>query len=67
MAGLGISWFSLVTVARELASGTLVRIPVKGMSLRRTFFLVRHRAKHESPAIRAFSEFVQAWRPAAGG
>lgn len=67
VAGLGISWFSLVTVERELAAGSLVRIPVRGMSLRRTFFLVRHRAKHEGPAIRSFCEFAEAWRPAKGG
>lgn len=65
MAGLGISWFSLVTVSRELASGALVRIPVRGISLRRTFFLVRNRSKQEGPAIRTFAEFMEKC-PAAG-
>ncbi len=62
MAGLGISWFSLVTVERELAAGALVRLPVEGFALRRSFFLVRRRARGEGPAIRAFAEFVVASR-----
>jgi DNA-binding transcriptional LysR family regulator len=64
IAGLGVSWFSLITVRRDLESGALVRIPVEGLSLRRSFFLVGRRSKHVVPAIRAFSEFAESRRPA---
>lgn len=66
MAGLGVSWFSLVTVRRELAAGVLARIPIEGLTLRRSFFAVGHRSKRVGPAIRAFSEFVASRRPAPG-
>ena len=64
IAGLGVSWFSLVTVRRDLDSGALVRIPIEALTLRRSFFVVGHRGKRVGPAIRSFSEFVAARRPA---
>lgn len=63
LAGLGVSWFSLVTVRRDLDSGALVRIPVEGLTLRRSFFLVGHHGTRESPVIQAFSEYAAAHRP----
>jgi DNA-binding transcriptional LysR family regulator len=61
MAGLGISYFSSLTVRHEVETGRLVRLKVKGIGLRRTFFLVRLRQKRETPALRNFIEFAQGW------
>jgi DNA-binding transcriptional LysR family regulator len=61
MAGLGISYFSSLTVRHEVETGRLVRLKVKGVGLRRTFFLVRVRHKKETPALRNFLEFARDW------
>jgi DNA-binding transcriptional LysR family regulator len=61
MAGLGISYFSSLTVRHEVETGRLVRLKVKGVSLRRAFFLVRLRHKRETPSLRNFIEFAQGW------
>jgi DNA-binding transcriptional LysR family regulator len=58
MAGLGISYFSSLTVRTEIAAGRLARLKVKGVGLRRDFFLVRHRRKRETPALRVFRDFA---------
>jgi len=58
MAGLGISYFSSLTVRAEIEAGRLARLKVKGVGLRRDFFLVRHRRKRETPALRAFTDFA---------
>jgi len=62
MAGLGISYFSSLTVRAEIEAGHLARLRVKGVGLRRDFFLVRHRRKREAPALRAFTEFAGRYR-----
>ncbi len=58
MAGLGISYFSELTVRHELTSGRLVRLNVPGVSVLRTFFVARHRQKREMPALRTFQGFL---------
>jgi len=49
-AGLGIALLSEMTVATEIAAGTLVRIEVDGLSVSRSFYLVRDRRRASSPA-----------------
>jgi DNA-binding transcriptional LysR family regulator len=61
MAGLGISYFSSLTVRHEVETRRLVRLKVKGVDLRRTFFLVRLRRKRETPSLRNFFRFAQGW------
>ena len=56
MAGLGISYFSSLTVKHEVETGRL------GLSLRRTFFLVTCRGKRRTPALEAFTEFARGWQ-----
>jgi DNA-binding transcriptional LysR family regulator len=62
MAGLGVSYFSSLTVKHEVETGRLIRLPVKGLSLRRTFFLVTCRGKRRTPALEAFTEFARGWQ-----
>ncbi len=59
MAGLGISYFSELTIRQELAERRLVRLCVEGLRVTRTFFRVMHRDKRFTPAIRAFTEFTR--------
>jgi len=53
-AGLGVSFVSNLAVADELATGALVEVPVRGLDVRRSFFLVAREGRHLSPAGRAF-------------
>ena len=54
MAGLGISYFSGLTVRRELREHRLVRLAARSLSLPRRFLFVRHRSKRETPSLAAF-------------
>jgi DNA-binding transcriptional LysR family regulator len=61
MAGLGISYFSSLTVRHEVATKRLVPLRVKEVGLRRTFFLARLLHKRETPALRNFVGFARDW------
>jgi DNA-binding transcriptional LysR family regulator len=62
MAGLGVSYFSSLTVKNEMETGRLVPIRVRGLVVRRTFYLVRLQKKRETPALRQFIDFARSWR-----
>lgn len=66
MNGLGVGYFSRLTVGNELSAGRLVRIRVRGLAASRTFYTVRHRSKKVTPAFRALAAFARTWRPHAG-
>ena len=55
MAGIGVSFVSSVSVQRELAHGSLIRVPVAGVCIRREFFLASRKGRELSPAAVAFS------------
>ena len=61
MAGLGLSYFSSLTVRSEIESGRLVRIPARGLTVRRPFSLVTCRRKRRTPALEAFIDFAKGW------
>ena len=63
MSGLGVAYFSTLTVCNEIAAGWLAKIRVKGLAASRTFFIVRHRSKKETPALGALATFARAWQP----
>lgn len=56
--GLGLSFLSRQAVAGELAAGRLAIVELAGTPVRRTFYVVRHRAVTPSAAARAFLELV---------
>lgn len=58
IAGLGLGFISLHTLALELKAGELVVLDVKGMPMMRTWYAVHLRNKHLSPATAAFKEFI---------
>lgn len=58
MAGLGIGFLSLHTVADELRTGTLVRLSAPGLPVERHWFLVRPLQQLELPAARILARTI---------
>jgi DNA-binding transcriptional LysR family regulator len=58
--GLGASFVSRSTVERELGSGELRAVTVRGLVLTRTLYAVFHRRRPLSPAASAFLHFLEA-------
>jgi LysR family transcriptional regulator, low CO2-responsive transcriptional regulator len=58
MAGMGISFISIHTVALELAVGKLVTLNVTGLPVIRDWFVIHLRDKRLSPIAAAFRSFL---------
>ncbi|HYD61133.1 MAG TPA: LysR family transcriptional regulator [Noviherbaspirillum sp.] len=58
IAGLGLGFISLHTIALELKAGELTVLDVKGMPMMRTWYAAHLRNKHLSPATAAFKDFL---------
>lgn len=58
-AGLGISILSPVAVAEEMQIGRLKALDVKGIDLRRHFYLTMHRRRTRSPLAEAFISHLE--------
>ena len=58
MAGMGISFISIHTVALELAAGKLTILNVAGLPLIRDWYVIHLRDKHLSPITAAFRSFL---------
>jgi DNA-binding transcriptional LysR family regulator len=58
MAGMGISFISIHTVALELAAGKLVILNVAGLPLIRDWYVIHLRDKRLSPITAAFRTFL---------
>lgn len=59
MSGLGISYFSALTVRRELREKRLVRLPIRSLMLPRCFLFVYRRDKRLTPALAAFLDYLR--------
>lgn len=62
-AGIGISFISIHGLRSEIRARRLVRLPVRGMSLKRPIFLARHSEKRISPVMQSFLEIVESGLP----
>lgn len=62
-AGLGLAVVSRLCVALELASGTLVEIPTRGLRLRRPLHELTLRDRQPSASARAFLDLLAHVRP----
>ena len=58
MAGLGLALISAHTVAFELETGRLVWLDVKGLPIRRKWYVAYHADRALLPAMKAFREFT---------
>ena len=61
-AGLGVAFVSACAVVQELASGRLVEVAVRELTIRRQFQVARHRARRLTAPEAAFLSFLQAAR-----
>lgn len=57
--GLGVAFLSRLAVERELDAKELRAVTVRGLRLRRSFYLVYHRRRPLSPAASVFVHFVE--------
>jgi DNA-binding transcriptional LysR family regulator len=55
-AGIGAAFISRMAAARGIALGRVVEVPVQGMTLNRTIYMVRHQRLTATPLQRAFWE-----------
>jgi DNA-binding transcriptional LysR family regulator len=58
-SGFGISILSRISIRHELAEGSLVEVPVRGLSMERDFYEVCHRTRPLHPIAQAFHDFVK--------
>jgi len=65
MSGLGIGYFSALTVCNEISAGWLVRLRVNSLTAGRAFYIVQHRLKKETAMLTAFIAFAKKWQPRA--
>lgn len=59
LAGLGVSILSRTSVLREIRSGLLSAVSIRGLKLERDFYQVLHRRRALSPVARAFRSFIK--------
>ena len=57
-ADIGLGCLSQHVIETELAAGTLVQVNVAGIDLSRTWWLVWHKARHQSPIWQTFIDIL---------
>ncbi|MBW2108316.1 MAG: LysR family transcriptional regulator [Deltaproteobacteria bacterium] len=58
-AGVGVSVLPECAVADELTAGTLMKVKIRGISFPRSFYLITHKYRTQSPLCRAFVDFLR--------
>lgn len=56
---IGLGCLSQYVIEKELAEASLVPVKIKGIDLRRTWWLVWHKARHQSPIWQTFIDIIQ--------
>ena len=64
MAGMGLAFISLHTIALERQTGNLVLLDVKGLPVMRTWYVLHLANKSLSPAAKEFKQFILDEAPA---
>ncbi|MDI3324516.1 LysR family transcriptional regulator [Pontibacterium granulatum] len=59
VAGLGVGVLPKISILSELELGKLKTVPVEGFPLRRSWCVVYPQAKHPTPAMQAFLDYIQ--------
>jgi DNA-binding transcriptional LysR family regulator len=57
--GFGISILSRISIRHELAEGSLVEVPIRGLTMERDFYEVSHKHRSLHPIAQAFREFLK--------
>ncbi len=58
-AGFGISILSRISIRHELAEGSLVEMPIRGLSMERGIYEICHRKRPLHPIAQAFRQFLR--------
>lgn len=58
-SGVGVSILSAIAVAEELQAGTLKALSIKGVDLKRAFYITTHKFRSPSPLCSAFLGFIR--------
>ncbi|GFO65628.1 selenium metabolism-associated LysR family transcriptional regulator [Geomonas paludis] len=58
ISGIGVSFVSAISVWHELEQGTLIQVPVDGVSIKRQFYLASRKGRELSPAAQAFRNIM---------
>lgn len=67
--GIGAAFLSKVSIREELARGEIAAVPIQGLKISRSFFLITRSGRDLSPAARAFAALLRETNrqePAAG-
>jgi DNA-binding transcriptional LysR family regulator len=59
MAGFGVSILSRISIRHELAEGSIVELPIRGMTMERDFYQVFHGRRPLHPIAQAFRGFLK--------
>ena len=58
-AGFGISILSKISIRHELAEGSLVEVPIRGLKMQRDICEIFHKNRPLHPIAQAFREFIK--------
>lgn len=58
-SGFGISILSRISIRHELAEGSLVEVPIRGLTMERDIYEIFHRNRPLHPIAQAFREFLK--------
>jgi DNA-binding transcriptional LysR family regulator len=59
LAGFGVSILSRISIRHQLADGSLVAVPIRGLSMSRDFYQIFHRRRPLHPIAKTFREFLK--------
>ena len=59
MGGFGISILSRISIRRELVEGSIVEVPIRGLTMKRDFYKVFHKRRPLHPIAQAFRHFLK--------
>jgi DNA-binding transcriptional LysR family regulator len=62
-SGLGLSILSAIAIETEIKAGILNALQINGLSMSRSFFLIRNRLRIASPSCKAMHDFLLSEKP----
>jgi DNA-binding transcriptional LysR family regulator len=57
-SGMGMAFISRLSVVREIENKVLKTVPLKGIEIKRNFYIITHRLRFKSRICRTFIEFL---------
>ena len=57
-AGIGVSILSRIALIDELRAGSVEIVAIAGVTLQRSFYIIRHRGRTLSPLCQTFERFL---------